>query len=377
MTFVSSLNFWRPLIAILSVVFFIPTAFADYSAFQNHLISTVGPDNVNNAMVRGSNSEFTIEFIATTSISLFDRIDIALCRNDGTTGGVIELEVRSTASTTGPIIASSTLAINNGNVYSTTTTPGQGCNYGIEGVNEHMSTFVLNNNIQTVSGVTWWFRFRIVGNASYFLVSLNNGVTFGFYQNLLFWDDRNSPYKIGSDLASPIVTGYALGSAPTNQNQGIYNASSTVSICETFDVGCYLTTAFSWAFYPTATVYLFEQTPTIASTTPFNYIYETGELWEIIFAGTATGTQTLQIDFTPLGMATTSLTAGTLQSTVQGAGFFTTIRNWVEIFLYLGFAFGMFRIVLGIIGWGHFNDGGNKMQRVGNVIKGASNRYKL
>jgi len=297
LTYSMQMKFKAPLIAILSLVFLPNIVFADYSAFQNHLTSTSGPDNVNNAMV-SCGTECYIEYIATSTITQFDRLDVALCRNDGSTGGVFELEVRSTASTTGPIIASSTLAINDGNIYSTTTTPGQGCNYGIEGVNKHMSTFVLNNNIQTVAGVTWWFRLRPVGNASTIMVSLNNGNTFGFGNNLYYWLS-NAPYKTngGVDFASPIVTGYGLGIAPISLGNIMYNASGTPVVCTSFDFGCYISTSLAYLFIPNDVQSAFERMTPIASTSPISLVYEAKSMFDDIYAPQSSTSTVVKVSF--------------------------------------------------------------------------------
>lgn len=336
---------------IASILAPIDVAFADYSAVQNHLDADVpfGPDNVNTVMTGGTS--WTIEFVATTTITQFDRIDVALCRNDGTTGGIIELEVRSSASTTGPIIASSTLAINNGNVYATST-PGQFCDYGVQGVNEHMSTFVLDRNIQTVAGVTWWFRFREVGNTASLLVSGNNGNTYGFADNLRLWIG-NTAYKLNSGLdhASPLVTGFGLGVAPTVQN--IYATSSVAVVCTTFDVGCYISSALTWAFYPTATISIVDAYPALASTTPFAYLFAAGELYGSLWDGTATGTESLTVTFAPLGIATSTLTVGSLASVATFAGadsLFANLRSWLSVFMYLLLTWGVTKFVLKVIG---------------------------
>jgi len=341
------------LIAILSFVFFGNTAFADYSAFQNHLVSTSGPDNVNTAMSSSGSNDVFIEYIATSTVTLFDRLDVALCRNSGTAGGSIHLEVRTSASTTGPIIASSTLAINDGNVYSTTTTPGQYCNYGIEGVNQHMGTFVLNNTVQWVSGVTIWFRFRLVNSLGDIYFSLNNGNTFGFGNNLYLW--RNNAVlktNYGADYASPIVTGYALGSVPANQNQGIYNASTTASVCTSFDIGCYISTGLAWAFYPTIPIseQLAELGETASDQVPFGYVVD---IYDKFAAYSTTGTTSLNISVELSGLmnfmggtyGSTSMTiiSGTGLRNTLGTSMWNFIQNILKALLWFSFAIYVYR----------------------------------
>lgn len=131
-------------------------------------------------------------------------------------------------------------------------------------------------------------------------------------------------------------------------------------------------------FYPSATLHVFDSVPSLASTTPFAYIWEAMVLWDNAFSGSATGTQTLTLEFHPMGLATTTLTAGTLESTTQGKAFFSSVRDWIEVFLYLMFAMGILYQALHIVGWVTGSHSKSMTgERIKNIGKGISNRYQL
>jgi len=343
-------------------------ALADYQVFQNAYPE--GAQSVNDFMQGFTTSVFHFKYTGTSTVTLFDRVDLALCKNTSNNTGELWLEVRTTSTTTN-VIASSTLAINGGNVYTNASCNGASTTL-------QYSTFVLNNNIQWVSGVDIWFTLKAVGTGDTIYWKGSNTYPddiFGVYYSS---GSRYSIVPPPDNYYSMNMRGYALGTTPTNQNQGIYSTSTTAVVCASFDIGCYISNALAWAFYPTATVYLFNSSPSLASTTPFAYIFESIEIWDTVFSGSATGTQTLTVNFAPMGMSTTSLVAGTLASTVQGKSFFTTIRNWIEVFLWFIFAMGILRIALGMIGWTHSFDGrNNTADRVVNITKGTYNRFKL
>jgi len=376
MTLRSSHKIWIAYIAILSFAFSANSAFADYVAFQNqHPQNKITGFSEDGQIFGVSNGDrLDVLYTATSTITLFDRIDVYLCRYGGSTGGRIDVEFRTTASSSS-IIASSTIAVNSGNIWD-----GDGC-YTHSGATS--TTFVLNNNIQWVADVPIWISFYPRGTTGTYYFGYYNTASLpsinfqAWHNNFQLYTD--APYSKTFGLQ---IKGYGLGSVSSNQNQGPYNASTTASVCTSFDIGCYISTSLSFLFYPTYTIALFSETPTIASTTPFNYLYEVGDIWDTIFAGGATGTQSLTLSFSPMGMTTTTITAGSLEATTQNHGFFSTIRNWIEVFLYLGFAFGLFRIALGLIGWTHIYDGAgggikNNARRAENITKGVYNRFKL
>jgi len=347
-------------------------AFADYVAFQS--IWPSAPNSLDDAMFGGGNgARIDFHYSATSTVTLFDRVIFAVCRQGGTEAGRLDLELR-TYSTSTDVLASSTVSVSN-----TTVAPCDGS--GNTGATT--TTFELNRTGNWSEGTQLWFSIypRNVTGSFLFTSHTMDDVS---PENFDFYVD-NVKVCLGScGLAttfSASMMGRADGLPPPPSVNFNYNASSTTIVCETFEIDCYITRAFVQMFYPSVSITLLSETPTIASTSPFSYLYEIGDIWDNIFTGTATGTQTLTLSFSPLGMATTTITAGTLSASTFGHTFFSTVRNWIEIFLYLAFAFGIFRIALGLIGWTHLADGpsgaGNTATRAVNVTKGVYNRFKL
>jgi len=236
MKHISWTKFGGSLIAILGFVFFGNTAFADYEAFSNKLpIPAISLSGDPEYQMFGNT--WVVEYVATSTIKRLDRIDVPLCRVGGTTGGTIELEIRSTASTTGIIVASSTLSATGGNVWST------GCATSF--VNATTSTFILNNKLDTVEGVTWWMRFRFVGTTGTYYMSMQDKTHFGD-TGIVWIDGGSSPFTYSGTTYSMAMTGRGLGYAP------IVATSTEENIeCDTFyDIYCYGVKAISWTLRP-------------------------------------------------------------------------------------------------------------------------------
>jgi len=329
--------------AVFCFVVSAPMASADYSVWQNKLATS----SFSYSSLADVGGEITFPYTATSSITLFDRIDIALCRLNGTIGGSVELEIRS-STTTGPIIASSTVVVNNGNVWNSGNT--NGCDYDISGVPERYTTFVLNNNIQTVSGVTWWVRLREVGTSGDVYVSANSQAYTGW--TTLDMYIGGVKYWNGSSYTSVVSKGFALGSVPTNQNQGVYNASTTASVCTSFDVGCYLTTAFAWAFYPT--IPLSEQLSSIASSTanviPFGYVFGLKDAIDDA-VGNATSTLSVTVELSGLmnflggsySSSTVTVMSGSQIRTAMGTSTWSFVQTLFQAGIWIAFIFYVYR----------------------------------
>jgi len=320
--FVSCLFIWTP-------------ARADYVAFQNYPERPF-PNLTADPQFQQFSSDWVFEFVATSTITQFDRLDVALCRNSGTAGGELQLEVRSSASTTGPVIASSTLAINDGNVYYSTTL----CAVGGQAINATTSTFVLNNSIQTVAGVTWWIRLRIVNPSGNVYLSMNNYVNWN--NNGTIWvDGASSPYTFSGVTYAPIFIGRGLGTAPSVVNQ--YGASSTPVICGTFDVGCYISTSLSFLFIPSESpVDRFSEAGNLGSTTPFSYLYQLYDYVVVLRDGTATTTSII-IPFN--GNDLTIFDTSQISTYVSHSG---TIRTYLGYMIWLLVLFVAFAEVYSI-----------------------------
>jgi len=320
------------------------SAIADYAVFD---LNPVPDDQLQSLttewqMVGASNgNKFTVKYIADSSVTLFDRVDIPLCRLGGTNTGRIDLEVRTTSSTS-PIVASSTLAVNSGNVWTT------GCTSTY--INATTSTFVLNQNLQWVADVELYFTFYMRNTDGTIYMSFDvNGGTPG-----LTWYNNGEITVAGgySYDYNASMLGRALGSVPTNQNQGIYNASTTAVICDTFDIGCYISTAVSWAFYPQ--ISLSDQLATLASTTsgvvPFGYVADLYSKFET-YSNAATTSLTISVELSPLmnflggsqASTTVTLLSGSGLRTVLGSTMWNLIQNLIAAFLWVAFGFYIYR----------------------------------
>jgi len=155
----------------------------------------------------------------------------------------------------------------------------------------------------------------------------------------------------------PAVTIYTVGGTglstfnPTAVTQARVKEDCGITAID----GCIIN-GLVWAFYPSATVNMFADSPSLASTTPFAQIWAMKTVWATIFSGTSgtsTGTTTLDIQIAPLGLATTTLHAGALQDIVAGSSaqdLFNQIRDMIKYLLWTSFAFAVFKFALKVIG---------------------------
>jgi hypothetical protein len=220
-------------------------AFADYVAFQSKVALPCDTTNGDCTMqgISGDGTTFMFQYTATGTVVQLDRIDLAICRTGGSGSGFIDLQVRTTA-TTGPIVASSTLSVL-GNVWSSQCNNPPSATAG----NGTTSTWVLNNKIQWLCGVDLFFQFKLrsVDGSDTFKVTAFPGSANQYYYTGTTPSTSCGPS--GTSACSVFVIGHSLGSAPPG---GIvaYDASTTAAVCNTFDVGCYFSSALAWAFYP-------------------------------------------------------------------------------------------------------------------------------
>lgn len=269
---------------IASILAPVSVAFADYAAFQNTYGNPAPVDGTNITLIGLSgSSRFDLSYLATTTVTQFDRLDLALCRSGGTSAGSINLEVRYN-STSSAVLASSTV-LSAGNVVSDGT-----CATGVVN-NATSTTFVLNNNLQWVSGVTVFFTLTFQGTAgSYYITLVNKATYYPNNLNYFAYADNELMYPAGlGKTYGWIGVGRGLGTSPTNQNQGvIYNASGTAVICTTFDVGCYITTSISFLFTPDDASVQRYRDLTFASSSPFGYVYDIPDMYETLLTASAT-----------------------------------------------------------------------------------------
>jgi len=262
---------------------------ADYEVFDINTIppNTAVPSATYTQTGVGLNQSYAIEYVADSTVTQFDRITLPFCRYLGANGGEVYLELRS-STTTGPIIASSTIAVNSGNISST------GCT--TLNLNATTTTWVLNQNVQWLPDVEIYFIFKPVGTnpASTFYFSHEIGGTNGIALGMFPF----APFTYLGDYYNTAMTGYALGVAPV-----AYNASSSNVVCDTFDLGCYTSQAFAWAFYPDIEDLEQFKTLNFASSSPFGYIYDMDDAYQSFMTGLNATTSNFKItlDMTTLG----------------------------------------------------------------------------
>jgi len=348
--FLRSKSLTASILAPLVVAFafaFPSLALADYTVFQNiwPAVAVGGVSDSDQIFGMSTDYEVTFLVVATSSPNLMDRIGLQLCQFGGSDGGFVDVQIRYGA-TTSSVFASSSVAVNSANIFR-----GSYCNTGTSATT---TIFTLNNSLDYDIGSNLYISLRtrsITGTIFVSYKEMDDIPDDNFYAWFSDWSQVyvSAPFSRAFSIQ---ISGYANGLIPPdNEIIAFYGSTTANIVCTTFEIDCYLAKALRWAFYPTVAIYLFNETPPLASTTPFAYIFESIEIWDTVFSGSATGTQDLQIDFAPMGMSTTSLVAGTLASTAQGKSFFTTIRSWIEVFLWFIFAFGILKVGLRMIGW--------------------------
>lgn len=211
-------------------------------------------------------------------------MDVAICRDLVLTGS-IQLEVFNGIN----LIASSTQSASS----IPTCTPQVNPNdfYWLN----TRTTFVFNNPLQTVDGVSFDFKFTKRTNSTnntYFIVTRGSDYLIST-SSTTFIPGQNS--SGASRFENPIFTLRALGSPPQT-----YSASSSEVFCGTFDIGCYISTGLTFLFIPS------EETktsidnvigriststlPKFASTTPFSYMYDIYGYITVLRNGSGTST---------------------------------------------------------------------------------------
>lgn len=308
-----------------AILLAIPVAVsADYEAFDiNNIPNDIPLSSTAYQMLgQGNTDRWDVQYIANSKVTQFDRLTMPFCRYLGANGGVIDLEIRTT-STSSPIVASSTLTVNSGNVWSV------GCGTSI--INATTSTWVLNNNVQWEIGSNIWFSFYARGTSGTFyhsfeLATGDNGITYGSGQ---FLGPPNYAQTYHHSM-----TGYALGIPPV-----VYNASSSNVICTTFDVGCYINNAFSFLFIPDQSAISQYTDLSLASSSPFSYAYDAKAIINTFFTATPTTTDiTINFVGTPLTLFSTSM--------INNWTYLALFNTLISAFLYLLTLFAIYRLTV-------------------------------
>jgi len=246
MKHISWTKFGGSLIAILGFVFFGNTAFAEYNAFENLNPET---NQVFNDNMQGSNGSVTWHFFVQNEIasSMIKWIDMPLCKITSNNGGSLAIEIRTT-STTSPVVASSTILVNDSTVYT-----GSDCNATT--TKTGTTTFTLNKYIAGTIGTQFWITFRTIGITDNVYFKVHNEYPSSNF--LIYYGNGNLYYVTpppDNSLQIEIV-GVANGLIPPNQGQGYATTTATSTAenieCDTFyDIYCYGVKAISWTLRP-------------------------------------------------------------------------------------------------------------------------------
>jgi len=319
-------------IASLSLPYF---ASADYVVAQNAY--TVNQ----NAWAVGGWTAF--DYVATSTVTMADRIDLNACVNGSIGGGeVVYMGIYQRTPYAYTHVASSSLTLAGNvldcSVVSATTTV----------------TFVFDTNLQWVSGVNLYFVLYSSNATSNFRLQAQ---PYGATNWSLYSSSTSAlpeyPYtNINPDYIGISAKIRALGIEPLQPGGNIYNASSTYALCTTFDIGCYIATSFSMLFYPS--IPLATQLSALASTTsavvPFGYVSDLYDKF-YTYSNTATTTLSVSVELSPLLNFMGASFSSTTVTVLSGAGLRTTmgptmwalVQNLLSGLLWVGFGFYVYR----------------------------------
>jgi len=255
-------------------------ASADYEIARN-------PWTANqNAWITGGWTAF--DYVATGTVTQADRIDLYACSNNALTPGeIISMGIYTRSGTSFNHIASSSLATA-GNVQLCSVTSSS------------TVTFVFDSSLQWVSGVTIYFVLYSSNPTSDFRLQAS---VVGAPQWQLYASSSSAlPLKKYSD-SNPNYQGVTGILRATGIPPIVYNASSSNVSCSTFDFGCYISQSFAWAFYPDPTDIEQFQNLSLASSSPFGYIYDMDDALQSFMTGLNATTSSFKItlDMTTLG----------------------------------------------------------------------------
>jgi len=145
--------------------------------------------------------------------------------------------------------------------------------------------------------------------------------------------------------STPSGPAYSTSTTPTSATSSQPYSAPTPLVCDTFDIACYLKNAFVWLFYPTTESVSQFTTLSLATTFPFSYIYDVGNIYTELMSQTATSSLTISVPFHTVASSTAALTilSQTQLTSVPYAGYIRLVLTWV---LYFMFAMHIYRRVM-------------------------------
>lgn len=264
-------------ISFIIGVFCIPYTALAYTAFDNTFGSESGAAPFNYTMLgMNSGDRMDMEYFASESWAGVNGLNVALCRYSGTGTGRIDVEMRVN-STSSAIIASSSLDVSD-------ISGGGGANCGLGTyTNATTSIFLFNPAMHWNASDTVY--------VSFFLRDSDSGIYFSFRDVLLanvnYYSYLNNLLLFPSGLSK--TYGMNISAESFYPAQTTYNASNTPISCETFDIGCYIATSMGVLFVPDQSIVAEFSALTLASSSPFSYVYDVGTIaTELNQAGTTT-----------------------------------------------------------------------------------------
>jgi len=308
-------------ISLLGVAFAFPHfAFADYTVFQNY-------ESKNSTSASGISTTNKVAMVVTaTSTGRINELTYRACGTSGSIRWVAYTgDVTGTTSlpTLHPVATSSWTAL-----------PTDCTNYGT-------TTSTFTTGISVVSGVTVTFISEADTDGGVQTTGFNY-LTFPSY----YWD--GAQWAQAPSLGSNFI-GIGTGAVPINQGYGTTTGQVT---CDTFDVGCYMSTAFAWAFFPS--VPLSEQLGDLASSTravkPFGYVFGITDKLDY-YSHQATSSLSITVELSPVlnfmgaNFPTTTMTliSGSGLRATLGTTMWTFIQNLLIACMWAGFAFYVYR----------------------------------
>lgn len=153
-------------------------------------------------------------------------------------------------------------------------------------------------------------------------------------------------YDIVNATSTPWINMSDFGLATTTEtatSTKLWNRPTPLS-CDTLDIGCYMSSALSWAFYPTIESINQFQTITLQNTFPFSYAYDMGNVQNELLGNTSTTTPTISIPFG--GGTLTLLSASLLTTTITNYPFINTLKVMIGWLLWIMFAQQVYYLIL-------------------------------
>jgi len=241
-------------IAILGVFFSASPVFASTVLFANTPSYPSYSNQYTNPLGMSDTGEVWVKYHATTSSVLFNRLRVYMCGlhiGGSTIGGTVGLQVIINGTSTGTVIASSTISVNPSSLFVSTTSAQ--CYGGTQTTaNQYSSLFTLTIdpdyspgiNISTESDI--WFRFTSRGNSGKSIYINAENVDLYGSSNLTLYS-VNSDY---SGWAEHIYTGYYFAANIIGYAGGVdiavdpdappedYLSSLAEQNCDWYDVSC-------------------------------------------------------------------------------------------------------------------------------------------